>query len=417
MGHITFLTYGTRGDVEPFLALALELRALGFAIRFAAPLDFEGWITAEGFDYQPTTRTPIADLVADPILEDLMHFNLLKIMKGLKTLKGFMHDTIVETMPKAVGKTDLIISHAGLPIATDLAEHAEARLCYISPIPALPTAEFPFVPFKRNFGRFNRIFNLPLRYARCFTPSLYKEAREAMGLSPRSRFQKAFMINGAPVPLIHAFSPHLIPRPKDWPAHALVTGYLFYDHKADGWQPEPALQAFLDAGAPPLYIGFGSMNTGGATNLVDIALTAAREARCRVLLSRGWAGLDYRGGDPDVFMLDDVPHHALFRLVKAVVHHGGAGTTAAGLRAGRPTLICPFGFDQPWWGALVHKRQLGPAPLAQKELTVPRLAKAFMDLTTNPLYTEKAAQLQSQMAKEAGVVKTAQTIISVFELS
>lgn len=412
MAHISFLTYGTRGDVEPLLALALKFRNDGHDIGFAAPIDFESWVRAYGLAFQPTTKSPIVDLVANPVLEDLMHFRLLKIPKALKTLKSFTCEVIVEAMPDAVGATDLIISHAGLAIATDIAEKRGAKLLYVSPIPALATRAFPIVPFVRSWGVFNRLSYLPLRFARSFTPSLYKDARARLGLPPVSALKRSFYLDGKPVPIVHGFSKHLIPRPDDWPAHGWVTGNLFLDAEGEDWAPGAQLAAFLKAGPPPVYVGFGSMNIGKAAGLAETIIVAARALGVRLLLARGWAGLEVGGGlaGGDLFQLGEVPHHKLFPHVRAVVHHGGAGTTAAGLRAGKPTLICPFGFDQPWWGALVHRRGLGPAPLPQKRMTAARFEAALRDLINNGTYAANAQQMAALMASEDGVNKTARTI-------
>jgi len=427
MPHISFLTYGTRGDVEPFLALAHHFYDLDYEIRFCAPSDFKSLIEEQGFDYAPTTLTPIRSLVENPILQDLMHFNVFKIKKTLANLHEFTHETIVDTIPRAIDKqgkvkTDLIIAHCGLPIACDVAEHLKVPLVYVSPVPAVATSTFPTVPLTKSWGYFNKATYLPIRYGRSFTPSLYKEARKGMGLPPISRFQRCFYLNGQPVPIIHAFSQHLIPRPHDWPDHAYVTGSLFLDKEASNWQPEPDLVHFLDAGPPPIYVGFGSMITGQAKNMVDSVLSAAEHTKQRILLSKGWAELSLSSfADKEflannVFLLGNVPHHALFPMVKAVVHHGGAGTLAAGLRAGKPTLVCPFGFDQPWWGAQVKRQKLGPAPLPQKQLTKETFSKAFADLVNNPIYAENAKNLGIAMAPEQGVKKAAQTIIKLFGL-
>lgn len=417
MTHISFLTYGTRGDVEPFLALALHFQTLGFDVSLAAPSDFKDWIESLGVDYQPTTRSPIRDIVENPALQDLMNFNLLKVRRGLKSLQNFMHETLVETMPKAIGPTDLIIAHCGLPLAVDIAEKWNVPLAFLSPIPAVATKEFPIVPFTRSLGFLNKWTYLPIRFARLFAPRLYREARAALGLAPVSRFKRSFYKDGAPVPIIHIYSPHLVPRPADWPEHASITGHLFFDKSAQDWQPSSALSAFLKTDAPLVYVGFGSMITGQSADLVDIVLEAAKRSKARVLLSAGWAGLKNEAMSQDVFLLGDVPHHALFPLVAGVVHHGGAGTLAAGLRAGRPTLVCPFGFDQPWWGHIVAKNKLGPPPIHQKNMTHDNFYKAFDALINTPLFAENAHKLGVLMKQEDGVTKTAQTILNLFELS
>ncbi len=422
MPHISFLTFGTRGDVEPFMALAHYFHDLGYHIRFAAPIDFQSWVEQQGFDFAPTTLTPIREIVENPILQDLMHFNVFKIRKAMASLQNFTRQTIVESIPHIIDKTDLIIAHCGLPIACDVAEHTKAPLIYISPIPAVATKTIPTVPLTKSLGFLNKATYLPMKYGRCFTPALYREAREIMGLPPVSRFQKSFYLNGDHVPILHCFSQHILPRPYDWPDHAYITGPLFLDKEAVNWKPEPDLARFLAAGPPPVYIGFGSMITGQAENLLESMLATAKQTGQRILLSKGWAELNLSDHPDDeflsnnVFMLGNVPHHALFPLVKAVVHHGGAGTLAAGLRAGRPTLICPFGFDQPWWGAQVARQKLGPAPLPQKKLTQQTFTTAFKDLINNPIYAQNANQLANAMAQEDGVKNAAQTIFKLFGL-
>lgn len=417
MPHITFLTYGTRGDVEPFLALALHFKDMGYDITFAAPSDFKNWVEQQDLHYKPTTRTPIKRIVENPALQDLMNFNLFKIRKAYKTLKTFTFENLVDIVPKIVDKTDLIIAHCGLLMASDIAEKHNVPLVFLSPIPATPTKSFPIVPLTRSLGVLNKATYLPIRLARAFTPSLYQKVRENLQLPPASRFKNSFQLNGKPIPILHIYSPNLCPRPNDWPPSALITGNLFLDKLGKNWQPEPDLAEFLENGPPPVYIGFGSMITGQSENLVEIVLKAAKQANQRLLLSAGWAGLKPQNATKDVFLLGDVPHYGLFPHVKAVVHHGGAGTLAAGLRAGKPTLVCPFGFDQSWWGAIVERKQLGPPPIHQKKLTQENFTEAFSDLVNNTQYAQQAKNLGHLMQKEQGVKKTAQTIIELFELS
>jgi sterol 3beta-glucosyltransferase len=207
---------------------------------------------------------------------------------------------------------------------------------------------------------------------------------------------------GERVPLLHPWSRHVAPDPPDGPRKDVwTTGYWFLD-RADDWMPDPDLEAFLDAGPPPVYVGFGSMAGGNPEATARIVVEALDRAGCRGILARGWGGLAASDLPETVHLLDQAPHDGLFPRVAAVVHHGGAGTTAAGLRAGRPTVICPFFGDQPFWGRRVREAGAGPAPIPQSDLTSPRLAVALRTARTDAV-RRSAAALGTKIRGEDGV--------------
>lgn len=176
------------------------------------------------------------------------------------------------------------------------------------------------------------------------------------------------------------------------------------------WQPDAALATFLQAGPAPVYVGFGSMAGRNPGRVAGVVVDALQAVGQRGLLAPGWGGLAPGALPPGMHLLGDVPHAALFPQVRAVVHHGGAGTTHAGLRAGRPTVICPFFGDQPFWGRLVHARGLGPAPIAQRRLTAPRLASALRELLDSPAMTARAEALGEQLRREDGAAAAVQAL-------
>ena len=193
-----------------------------------------------------------------------------------------------------------------------------------------------------------------------------------------------------------------MPADPEWPETVLVSGYWFLD--TPNWQPDAALAAFLSSGPPPVYVGFGSMPAEDAPRLAEMIVSAVRQAGCRAVIAGGWSDLAQAvpaGGD--VLVIDGAPHDRLFPRMAAVVHHGGAGTTGAGLRAGRPTLVCPVLGDQPFWGRLVARLGAGPQPIARRDLTVERLAAALFDLTGNARYRTEAARLAEAIGREDGV--------------
>jgi sterol 3beta-glucosyltransferase len=207
---------------------------------------------------------------------------------------------------------------------------------------------------------------------------------------------------GRPATFLNAWSEHVAPNPPDWPANVETIGYWFLDSHPD-WTPSSDLAAFLDAGPPPVYIGFGSMASRHPERTTRLVLDAVSASGCRAILASGWGGLT-PGDLPDgVFRLEDAPHDGLFPRCAAVVHHGGAGTTAAGLRAGRPTVICPFFGDQPFWGRRVHELGAGPEPIPQKTLTAPKLAAAIREATETPSIRDSARDLGRKIRGENGI--------------
>jgi sterol 3beta-glucosyltransferase len=240
------------------------------------------------------------------------------------------------------------------------------------------------------------------------------EWRSANGLPPWPRgVDILHRSDGAPIPVLHGFSRHVVPEPPDWPEGVVATGYWFLDRPAD-WTPPAALEEFLAAGDPPVYVGFGSMAGRDPRRVTGLVIEALRRAGLRGVLATGWGGLTPGELPPTLFQLDQAPHDWLFPRVAAVVHHGGAGTTAAGLRAGRPTVICPFFGDQPFWGRRVHELGAGAAPIPQKRLTADGLAAALRYVTRGPEVARAAGALAEKIRGEPGV---ANAVAAVEKLS
>lgn len=202
--------------------------------------------------------------------------------------------------------------------------------------------------------------------------------------------------------MLHYYSLHVVPRPHDWPRNAHVTGYWFLD-RLDEWKPSAELQAFLDEGEAPVYVGFGSMAGRNPQRVANIVIEALQQAKVRGIIATGWGGLEVNDVPDTILHIDQAPHEWLFPRMSAVVHHGGAGTTAAGLRAGRPTVVCPFMGDQPFWGNRVHVLGVGPKPIPQKKLTVKKLANALRAVTSNVAMRKRAESLGDQIRHEDGI--------------
>jgi sterol 3beta-glucosyltransferase len=212
-------------------------------------------------------------------------------------------------------------------------------------------------------------------------------------------------------PGLYAFSELVVPRPKDWPDWIHVTGYWFLEPPVR-WEPSRELKDFLDAGPPPVYIGFGSMPNRKPTESAEIALEALEKSGQRGILLQGWGGLKPRDLPKTVFLLDSIPHTWLFPRMAAVVHHGGAGTTGASLRSGVPSIVIPHFADQPFWGERVYKLGVGPKPIPRWRLTANGLAKSICKAVEDEGMQKKASDFGRAIRIENGVQKAVDIILS-----
>lgn len=212
-------------------------------------------------------------------------------------------------------------------------------------------------------------------------------------------------IEGKNIPILHFYSSLVVPKPEDWDDNTITAGYWFLNSDLH-WQPPKELVKFLEAGSEPVYIGFGSIsgsNPKKTANLVKYALDISKK---RGIIATGWGGLELEEIPDNIFVIKEIPHDWLFPQVAAVIHHGGAGTTAAGLRAGKPTIICPFFGDQPFWGKKVYTLGVGAKPIPQKQLTAKKLAAAITKVTTDLTIQQRAAILGEKLRAEDSIAKT-----------
>jgi sterol 3beta-glucosyltransferase len=414
--RVLMLTLGSRGDIEPFIALGIALQAAGHEATLCASRHFAAVIEAHGLLYAPMDDG-FFELLQSPagragLARSGSLLGMLSTALRLMRQVGPMQLQIQrDCWAAAVAcRPDLIVHHLKIMGAPDIAQQLDVPSVLVPLVPAVePTAARPcplLPPWPDRFasaaGRRAgyRLVNL---LATRFGTGPVKRWRRERGLPPRSsaadlRHDAA----GRPVLLLHPHSEVLLPRPDDWPAHAVATGFWRLP-PATQWHPTPALQAFLDAGPPPVYVGFGSMVGRDPAGLARTVVEALQLAGLRGVMARGWGGLQPDAAPPHVHLIDEAPHDRLLPLMAAVVHHGGAGTTAAGLHAGRPTVICPFFGDQPFWGRVVHEAGLGPAPIAQRVLTPARLAAALRQTVDSGAMRMAAEVMGQRLRAEDGV--------------
>ena len=317
---------------------------------------------------------------------------------------------------------DAIVFHPKCFGGYHIAEKLQIPAVMSLPLPFFTaTTEFP-IPFigRWPFGaRANRAsYQFQRITAIAYGGMINRFRCETLHLGRVSRFEDFLhQPDGSPVPILYPFSAHVRPVPKDYPSHAHVTGYWFLEG-GDDWQPSPDLAGFLADGEAPVYVGFGSMGFGkGSDERRDAVVTALQRTGARGILATGWGGMHRTDVPPHVLMLETAPHDWLFPRMSAVVHHGGSGTTGAGLLAGRPTLICPFLGDQPFWGYQVHLLGAGPEPLPQRRFTADRLTERLDQLIHTASYRTAAEALGDQIRAEDGIGNAIRALERIHETS
>ena len=408
--RIVIFTIGSRGDVQPYVALGLGLQAAGHEVFVATHEPFREFVTGYGLAFRTITSNPQEVLESEEGQRWLNAKNPISFLRQMRQVsKPFIKQGQLEAVESCRDADAVIFSPVGV-VAFHVAEKFGVPAFMGCLQPQGPTREYP-TPMMSPPGRplpgwFNRLSHIAfdLGYSLVFRDWLNEWRVKTLGLPPFPLASPYKTLIKRKVPVLYGYSPSVVPTPSDWPPLWHVTGYWFLDERSD-WQPPVELARFLEAGSPPVYVGFGSMATRNPRELTRIAVDALGAAGQRGILLSGWAGL---GGAQDqlpghVHVVKDVPHAWLFPRMAAVVHHGGAGTTAAGLRSGVPSIVTPVFGDQPFWGDRVARLGAGPPPIPQRKLTVEGLAAAIHTATTDASMRERAAALGERIRAEDGV--------------
>lgn len=440
---IAILVVGTRGDVQPFLRLGQRLKADGHRVRLATHNQYESYVRDNGLEFYPLGGDPkkLSGYMCQSNGRLMPNILSKEERNQIPEKMNMLEEMMFKTWP-AVSlpyPEDGPLFHADAVIANPVAyghvhvaEKLDVPVHLMFPQPWSPTGDLPH-PLSilgggcgsRDYrpegidAAIKRAQNLSTYYA--IDEFLYagmrymtNDFRKSIGLEKiRAGEDGAHIINTHEVPFAYQWSPLLLPRPRDYGPHLEVTGTIF-NEEGSSFEPPPELEAFLkasnDEGKPPVFVGFGSMMIAEPEELAETIIEAAKASDTRVILQSSWSSFHIADGDEAaklVFQLGNCPHDWLFKQVAAVVHHGGAGTAAAGIRAGIPTLICPFFGDQHLWAqAFVHEG-LAVEPCPIQDLTPEVLAAAFRTLRgldeKGAEMRRRCAQIGRQLQEEDGV--------------
>ena len=390
--RVLIVTLGSRGDVQPYIALGQGLQAAGHQVKIATHCNFRVFVESHGLAFAP--------IEAD--MQVLMNTDggrrmwlaggntALYAQRFFRTVKPLTR-LIAQNCLDACREVDIVLgSMLGYWVVYGAAEklglplHA-AYLQPMHPTGLYPNAMFkPLAPSVKNRDRYNlfsyEAFN---RVLWLLAASMYNDARKhVLGLPPL-KYQDLFgdLIHRGGPQVLYGYSSHVLPEDPVWPERIRVTGFWYLDPPGH-WQPPAHLVKFLEGGPPPVYVGFGSMSSCRPQETADTVVEALQMAGVRGVLLSGWAGLQPSKLPSSVIQIDEAPHSWLFPQVSAVVHHSGVGTLAAALRAGAPQVPVPFSADQPFWAHTLTELGVAASPIPHKRLTAKKLAAAITQVTS-----------------------------------
>jgi sterol 3beta-glucosyltransferase len=412
--RITLLTYGTRGDVEPFLALATALVRVGYQTRLAAPRPFEAPAGAHDIPFVGLEGDPAAVSAA---LTDRAGLNPLGMVRFLSAYIYPLAAQVFRQATRAVDQSDAVVhsflmTDAGHHLAVErgLPDLSAQFFPVFSPTAAYPAPVFPDWPLGPGYRRLtHRVVTATFRLGGAF---LYERLRRSTpGLPSLHRWQVDRQ-GRIQIPLLLAYSPRLVPEHAELGPNAWVTGYWIAEKQAE-WRPDPRLEQFLEQGPKPVFIGFGSMASQRHERTIRTCIQALQKAGFRAVVAGG-AGLP---GDDDVpgllQLVGEVPHSWLFPRMGAIVHHGGAGTTGAATRSGVPQVIIPFSADQAFWGRRVLQAGIGPPPIPLRRLSPDGILRAVNCAVGKGEMQARAAALGVSVRSEHGTAQAIEVIRNV----
>ncbi|KAJ7785889.1 glycosyltransferase family 1 protein [Mycena metata] len=419
--HFTFLTIGSRGDVQPYIALAKGLMADGHRVRIATHEEFKEWIEAYGIEFGVVGGDP-AELMRICIENGTFTVGFLK--EGLQKFRGWLDDLLSNSWDACQG-TDVLIESPSAMGGYHIAEALGIPYFRAFTMTWTRTRAYPHafaVPERKMGGGYNYMTYVMFDqvFWRAIAGQVNRWRKNVLHLGSTSLDK----MEPHKIPFLYNFSPAVVPPPLDWPEWIRVTGYWFLEDanvSAKKWTPPPDLLKFIDGahaeGKKVVYIGFGSIVVSDPKTMTRCVIDAVLRSGVRAILSKGWSDrLQAKAGDAseieeplpkEIYPIPSIPHDWLFQRIDAACHHGGAGTTGASLRAGIPTIIRPFFGDQFFWADRVEALGVGTGV---RKLTVDSLTEALISATTDVKQIDRARLIGEEIRAEDGVATAIESI-------
>lgn len=413
---IVLLAMGSRGDTQPYLALGQALKRTGQRVRIAAFENFASQVESAELGFFPIPGD-VSAIAGDPAARAAMRADTpLRFFTSLRQLRSLVFD-LQQHLWAACQGAEAVVYHPGAAIGFFAAREQGVPAVLATPFPMTPTRAYPALVFYRA-PRLGPMANLLTH--RLFEATLWSSSRapllrfwkQTFGGSPATVSNPLRRQRSAAAPTLVGCSEHVFPTPSDWPQHVHTTGYWFLDR--EGWEMPADLAEFIEGGAPPVYVGFGGLgDPARAEGTTELVIEALQRSGRRGVLAGGWNTMARTESLPDsVHFIDSAPHSELFPRMAAVVHHGGAGTTAAALRAGVPSVVVPHGADQFAWGRRLHELGAAPPPIPRKRLTPDILARALTQ-ASEPEMLRATNDLGEKVRRERGAARAAELIVDL----
>ncbi|MFE0555377.1 glycosyltransferase [Paenibacillus sp. NPDC058910] len=375
---IKLLTIGTRGDVQPFIALARVLQNNGYDVVICTSQDFEGFVRGHSVGFAPI-RANIMKLAQSVEGKRMLGSNPFEIMKQMKKLIYPMMQQMLDDL----------------------------RIPIIAPTGAFTN---PILPFTfRNRWINEKSYHLNRLMLLSFKKLMNTWRSETLNLPPRSIFSDDLCVNGRDIPVLYGCSPSIMPFDPKWKDRVCMEGFWFLEDK--DWDPPVELESFIESGPPPIIISYSSMPLKHPDRVLEMTMQALQRTGQRGIIVVGWSGMQASGdGAENILCIQEAPHAWLFPRAAGVIHHGGAGTTAAVLKAGKPMTISPFNADQPFWAKRMYELGVSTKPLPEKSMSVASLVERITELTSDSSLAAHSMALSGKIQEERGIDRTVEFI-------
>ncbi|TGO38548.1 hypothetical protein BHYA_0072g00110 [Botrytis hyacinthi] len=414
--NIVIQVVGSRGDVQPFIALGNELQLAGHRVRIATHDVFEKFVRDSGIEFYAIGGDPtelMAYMVKNPgIFPKISTLASGEISKKRKMISAMLEGcwrsciepdskTGVPFIAEAIIANPPSFAHIhcaqalGIPVHLMFTMPWSATRSFPHPLANIQSTETD--PKTTNYLSYGLVDTMTWQG---LGDVINHWRKRSLDLEAVPLMAGPHLASSLDIPFTYCWSPALVPKPQDWPPYIDVCGFFF--RPPPSYNPDATISGFLQAGPKPIYIGFGSIVMEDPKTMTATIMAAVQNCGVRAIVSKGWSKLGQEVQSENVLFIDDCPHEWLFKHVSAVIHHGGAGTTACGLLNGRPTAIVPFFGDQPFWGNMVAAAGAGPAPIEHKSLNVNTLSNAIKFLLS-PNVVTAAQTLASRIQHENGV--------------
>jgi sterol 3beta-glucosyltransferase len=405
--RLAAVSFGSRGDIEPFVTLGGALVRAGHQVRLLTHPEYAPLLEGSGVELASARGRSARELMDSDEGRELLNRigNPLTALRRLADLLAPELRLIYADTLGVVAGADAVLAFPATFPALDVAAHLRLPVVHVHHVPAVPTRRHPapvaYIGARSLTPAGNRAsYEVDAWLLWRLTDAAAQRARSQVLGSGRPSVRRVLAQRRRRAGAVVGVSTHVLPRPRDWPGDVVTCGYWW---GRNGRAPlDPATEAFLGAGSPPVFFGLGSTPLADAGATTRDVVAAARDSGVRLVLQRGWAGLGSDVEGTHVHVVGDVSYDALFPRVAAVAHHGGAGTTALGLLHGRPTLCLPAVADQFFWGHRVAALGAGPAPLTVKRLRRDSLARRLSQLVRDVSYRQRACMLAAALAREDG---------------